>query len=249
MRILFVTQNDPFHIPFFFSELFKERPNYLEIVGVIVCPPMGKHSIFSLAKQMFMFYGFLPFVRVGIRYVLSLFSRPLVRLCRSHGVRVYFERSINEKPFLSFWESQHLDLIVSVAAPVIFKKELIGLPKHGCINIHHGALPFYRGMMPTFWQLFHGEKRVGITVHQINERLDEGPIILQEFLTVSEKESLESLIIRSKQAGAGCLLEAIRRINDGTVQYKENVATEGSYFSFPTRVQVHEFKRRGGRLI
>jgi methionyl-tRNA formyltransferase len=143
----------------------------------------------------------------------------------------------------------NLDLIISVAAPVIFKKGLIELPKHGCINIHHAPLPEYRGMMPNFWQLYHGEKSVGMTIHEINPGIDDGRIILQKGVDILPGETLDSVIKRTKRIGAHFMIEAIKLIKSGNVDYKKNLATEGSYFSFPSREDVKEFKRRGKKIM
>jgi methionyl-tRNA formyltransferase len=140
-------------------------------------------------------------------------------------------------------------LIVSVAAPVLFKRDLISLPRIGCINIHNAKLPKYRGMMPNFWQLYHREKTTGITIHEINPKIDDGRILLQDEMEISEDETLDSLIRKTKKAGAHMMIEAIRRIKQEDVRYLENPATEGSYFSFPKREDVKEFKKRGGRIF
>jgi methionyl-tRNA formyltransferase len=143
----------------------------------------------------------------------------------------------------------NLDLIISVAAPEIFKQEIIQIPKYGCMNIHNAKLPSYRGMMPNFWQMYHDEKRVGITVHEINPKIDDGRIILQREVDIEPEEKLDALIKRTKRIGAHLLIEAIDIIRSGNVTYKDNKSTEGSYFSFPTRKDVKEFRKRGKRII
>ena len=143
----------------------------------------------------------------------------------------------------------NLDLIISVAAPVIFEKDLIQLPKWGCINIHNAKLPKYRGMMPNFWQMYYGEKKAGMTIHKINPRIDDGKIILQKEVDIDPNESLDSLIKRTKKIGAYYMIEAINMIKSGNVKYLENDPKEASYFSFPTKDDVKEFKRRGKRIL
>jgi methionyl-tRNA formyltransferase len=126
---------------------------------------------------------------------------------------------------------------------------LIDLPRLGCINIHHAPLPRYRGMMPNFWQLYHGEKSVGITIHKINPKIDEGEIILQKQVPIKAGESLDELIRRTKQLGAHFMVEAIEMVRNGRVKFKENRPEEGSYFSFPTREDVKKFRAMGHRLL
>ncbi|MCK5915310.1 MAG: formyl transferase, partial [Deltaproteobacteria bacterium] len=210
---------------------------------------------------MYDFYGLVDFVRMGLKFmaykclaVISLFlplpgTYSLADLCRQHGAQVMLESDINANTFVSRLKAQKPDLIISVAAPTIFKQELIALPGHGCINIHNGKLPNYRGMLPNFWQMYHNEKAIGITVHEINANIDEGKIVLQEDVDILPDETLDSLIRRTKKIAARIMIDAVEKIRMGQVTYKENPAQEGSYFSFPTRKDAREFKRRGKRLL
>lgn len=261
LKILFITQDDPFYVRLFFEEFFARYPRLQEIAGVVIARAMGKKSYTALARQMYRFYGPVDFVRMGTRYAVKKLSaripgrfaknggRTLGQLCGQYGVPVIHESRINAPDFLKTVKAMNVDLIVSVAAPVIFKEAIIRLPRYGCINIHHAPLPKYRGMMPNFWQMYHGERRVGMTVHEINPKIDDGRIILQREVDIEPDESLDSLIKRTKRLGAHLVIDAIEAIRAGTVEYRENRAEEGSYFSFPTREDVREFKRRGKRIL
>ena len=104
-------------------------------------------------------------------------------------------------------------------------------------------------MLPNFWQMYHGEKAVGTTIHRINASLDDGDILLQRESPVEPGETLEALIQRTKRDGARLMIEAVEDIRDGRIQPLPNNAAEATYFSFPTRAQVREFKARGYRLL
>lgn len=261
LRILFITQDDPFYVLLFFEEFFKKYKPLDEIKGVVIAQAMGKKSLFKLAHQMYDFYGRIDFMKMGLKYAtyrllatVPNFLRKdgcfsLAQLCRHYGVPIIHESHINSKEFLHRLKGMNLDLIISVAAPVIFKRYLIQLPKYGCINIHNAKLPKYRGMMPNFWQMYHNEKGVGITIHEITPKIDNGRIILQKEVDIYPNETLDSLIKRTKKIGAHFMIEAINMIKTGNIKYVENIAAKGSYFSFPTREDVREFKRRGKRII
>jgi methionyl-tRNA formyltransferase len=222
---------------------------------------MGKKSKWDLAKMMYAFYGFVDFFRIGLRYFKvktlnklgQFYSKSewfdLRRLCEANGIEVVYQNDIHTPEFLDKLRRLNLDLIISVAAPTIFKKELIELPRLSCINIHHAPLPRYRGMMPNFWQLFHGEKTVGITIHKINPKIDEGEIILQKQVPIESGESLDRLIKRTKHLGARYMVEAIDMMRNGGIECKENRPEEGSYFSFPTKEDVRRFKAMGYKLL
>ena len=260
-KMLFITQDDPFYVRLFFEEFFKNYGSLNEIKGVVIAEAMGKKSLLALARQMYSFYGPFDFLKVGFKYMgyklLTGFngfwkntkSYSLAQLCKSYGIKVELEDDINSKKFLDYLKQMNLDLIVSVAAPLIFKKALIQLPRLGCINIHNAKLPKYRGMMPNFWQMYHDEKQMGITIHEINSKIDDGRIILQKEVQIEPNECLDSLIRRTKRIGAQYMIEAIDKIKSGDIAYIENDATEASYFSFPTRQDVRKFRAMGHKLL
>lgn len=258
---IFITQNDPFYVRCFFEEFFRIYPHIEEIQAVVIQNPMGKRSFFALLKQMYTFYGLIDFFRMGLRYFKTKSLNKLSyvypksewfglkQLCQAKNITVLYQNGLHQPEFLDELRRKDLDLIISVAAPTIFKQELIELPRLGCINIHHAPLPRYRGMMPNFWQLYHGEKSVGITIHKIDSKIDEGEIILQRQVLINPSESLDALIKRTKRLGAHYLLEAIKMIQNGRVRYKKNRPEEGSYFSFPKREDVRKFRGMGYRLL
>jgi len=260
-KLIFITQDDPFYVRCFFEEFFRVYPDLTEIQFVVIQKPMGEKSSRALMKQMHAFYGPIDFFRMGLRFLkvkgLSKLSHfhpssnwfALNELCEARNIRVLHQMGIHQPEFLELLRQQNLDLIVSVAAPTIFKETLINIPRLGCINIHHAPLPRYRGMMPNFWQLYHGEKSVGVTIHKINPKIDEGDIILQREVAVTPGESLDELIKRTKRLGAHYMVEAIEIMKNGEVRFKENCPEEGSYYSFPTRKDVRKFRKMGHKLL
>jgi methionyl-tRNA formyltransferase len=260
MRIVFVTQEDPFYIQVFFETLFKNYGNLREIQGLVLCRTMGR-SLWKLIKQMYGFYGPVDFLRVGTRYVknkvLGILLKRVVsktffdikHLCSHYNIEVIPCNNINDPAIIDRLNKMKLDVIVSVAAPHIFKKAILSVPKWGCINIHNAKLPKYRGMLPNFWNMFYDEKNSAITIHTMDLEIDKGKILLQREFEIQPEESLDQLIKRTKSLGALCLIEVLKGIREGTVQYKEPEKTEGSYFSFPTPSDVKKFRRMGKRLL
>jgi len=260
-NILIITQEDPFYVRLFFEEFFKLYSPLSEIKSVVVAPTMGKKTFTQLLKQMYDFYGPFDFLRMGTKYayykVCNSLSRHLsfkrfysiAQLCRHYKVPVRNCANINSEDFLKDLREMDLDLIISIAAPQIFKKKLIEIPTRGCINIHNAKLPKYRGMLPNFWQMLNGEKAVGTTVHRINAGVDDGEILLQRETPIERGESLDSLIKKTKRFGAGLIVETVRMIKTDTLSPMPNSKEEATYFSFPTKDDVREFKRRGHRLI
>jgi methionyl-tRNA formyltransferase len=173
----------------------------------------------------------------------------LSQACRAYGIPQERIGNPNETEFVEFVRHLAPDLLVSVACPYILKGPLLAIAPKGAINIHHAPLPRYKGMMPTFWQLFHGEKTVGLTIHYMVVRVDEGKALLQENQEIRPGESLDELIKRSKRRGAHCMAEVLRKIEAGKAEAVALEQTKGSYFSFPTAAEIREFRKRGLRAI
>lgn len=264
MNIILFTQDDPFYIKVFFQEFLSKYESLSDIKAIVISRPMGKKNIVKLAQQMYDFYGLADFIRMGMKYAyIRIMSHKRLRkktaeslpktyslkqLADSFGIKVIERSDLNSESFLGVMKSFNPDLFISVAAPIIFKEDLINIPKLDCINIHNSPLPKYRGMLPNFWQMFHGEESVGVTVHKIDKGIDTGDIIRQDYVPIEPADTLNDLIIKTKKYDAKMIIEIIKDYNKGSIQYKK-MEGKGSYFSFPTHKDVAEFKKRGKRLL
>ncbi len=263
MNIVFFTQEDPFYVKIFFDEFFRIYPRREDIRAIVISRPMGKKSTLQLARQMYDFYGFADFLRVGARYAFiklmgarkvrsasfgQVKTHTLKQLADSYGLKVIERSDLNSADFRRMIRQYDADLFISVACPIIFKKDLISLAKKDCINIHNAPLPKYRGMLPNFWQLYHGEEKAGMTIHRIAEGIDTGDIIAQQFVPIEPDETLHDLIIKTKKMGGRFMAETIEDYRQGRVRCRK-MEGEGSYFTFPCRADVHMLNKRGRRLI
>ncbi len=140
-------------------------------------------------------------------------------------------------------------MIASVAGPEIFKKGILEVPKVRCINIHSGRLPIYRGMMPNFWQLLHGEKHACITVHEMVEKLDAGGVLDTLEWELKEHDSLDRVTTGTKQDGARLMMKVILQLKNGEAVSTPLDMSKKKYFSFPQPKDVKQFRKRGHRMI
>jgi methionyl-tRNA formyltransferase len=261
MRIEFLTQDDPLYVLPFFDEFVRHYVSEFQILQIATSPVMGKRSRSQMIKELTQLYGPVGMVRLtarvaGARILGKLPKRAgasrystLSQLCHSHGILHEKIGNPNASEFVESVRRRGADLLVSVACPYILKAPLLTIAPKGAINIHHAPLPRYKGMMPTFWQMFHGEKSVGLTIHYMSARIDEGEALLQEKQAIEPGESLDHLIQRSKRYGAHCMAQVLRQIRDGRVERTPLDHSQGSYFTFPTAEEIREFRRRGNRAI
>jgi methionyl-tRNA formyltransferase len=254
LAIAIVTQDDPFYIAAFFGPFLDAAPGRGISTRLVVITSAFGESTGKLARRMWSFYGPVGFVRRALAYAAATLMdrvgrrpRTVEAIARAHGVPVRHVGNVNDPALVDDLMRMGLDVILSVSAPQVFKKDLLQVPAWGCVNIHAAKLPKYRGMMPNFWAFYHGDQSAGITVHRMDEALDRGKILLQGDVEIRPDDTLDDLMRRSKVEAARIAVDALARVRDGTITLRDYEG-EGSYFSFPTPDHVRELRRRGRRL-
>lgn len=249
MKVAIITEEDMFYVREFFIKFFPlaEKANY-DLSGITILPAFKKSTV-QLAKQMYGFYGFYHFMRIGFQYVWKKMIGTTIRsLSSDYSIALKDVSSVNSDEYINWIKENNIDVIISVAAPEVFKKRLLDSVPHGCINSHSALLPENRGMMPVFWGLFKGSKEIGITIHTMDEKLDQGDVILQNAVPVNQ-ESLHEMILKTKRMSADMMHEVLTELaSNGKIEMTP-MADGGSYQTFPTPAEVKEFKKRGKRLF
>jgi methionyl-tRNA formyltransferase len=109
------------------------------------------------------------------------------------------------------------DACVVAAYGRILPKWMLDAPKNGCINVHFSLLPKYRGAAPINWAIANGEHETGITIMQMDEGLDTGPILLQHATSIKASETASELGTRLSKLGSQLIIEALKGIEAGTI--------------------------------
>ena len=253
MKIIFITQDEPFYLNKSLKYLIENLPNYVEIVGCIVSDvsPFGKKESFvTKALNTLNIFGLSFFLRYSVKFLKSKLSRSSVKdLMKEKKINIIeLKKSINSKDSLDILKQLKPDLLISIAGNEIFKEDLINLAPKGCLNLHTAMLPKYRGLMPTFWALKNKEKHIGVSVFFVDEGIDSGPIIFQEKVEVLNKTQ-EQLIIETKKLGMIGIIKSIELIASGSYELLKNDEKNMTYFSFPTRNDVKEFYNVGNKFF
>ncbi len=250
LRVFFVTEDDPLYVIWFFNVFFAEYPREeFEICGITIERAFHE-PIWKTLRRMQVFYGLWAAFRQGLRFMNArLCGRSIEALATSAGVPVVPTRSVNRPEYIERVRAIAPDVIVSVAAPEIFKPEILGVPRLGCINVHSGRLPIYRGMMPTFWQMLRGEPAATITVHVMAEKLDGGDVLATQIFPIETRDSLDRVIKGTKCEAARLLVRVLRDLRAGRAQPTPLDMIQAGYFSFPKPDDVREFRKRGHRLL
>lgn len=260
LRIHIVTEEDPFYLPEFFREFFANlATDEFVVTGVDVTPPLNQKTPLALAKKLHGLYGSFDFLRLCLRYGVAkvkdvtlpttawLGTTP--RVAARFGVPSSVVPNVNAAEYVGRLRELGIDLLISVAASQIFRKDLLSVPRLDAINIHTGTLPQYRGMLPVFWQMYDGQAEIGITIHTMTTEIDLGEILLQRRVPLAGRTSLDAVIREMKRQGARTMLEILRRYRTGTVDRTPMDRSREGYRSFPDRTTSLAFRRKGYRLL
>ena len=155
---------------------------------------------------------------------------PVKEKALEHGLTVYQPRRAREPEFIGQMRALEPDVMVVVAFGQILPKELLDIPKYGCINVHASLLPKYRGAAPIQWAVIRGEKISGVTTMQMDVGLDTGDMLLKAEVPLAEDETGGSLHDKLSVLGGDLLIETLRGLEAGTIQpEKQDDSQTGEY--------------------
>ena len=133
----------------------------------------------------------------------------------------------NNDEFINEIRNMNPDLIVVVAYGKILPKEILDIPKLGCINVHGSLLPKYRGAAPIQWAVLNGDKVTGITTMYMDAGMDTGDMILKREVEIGEDETTGELWDRLATVGGELLVETVKQIEQGIAKREK----QGNDFS------------------
>ena len=134
-----------------------------------------------------------------------------------YNIPVFQPEKIREKEAADRLYEEKADIFVVAAFGQILPKEILEMPRYGCVNIHGSLLPKYRGAAPIQWAVLNGERQAGNTIMQMNEGLDTGDILAQESVLLEERETAGSLYEKLSQMGGSLLLKTLDLLEKGAV--------------------------------
>ena len=130
----------------------------------------------------------------------------------ANGIKVFQPKDASGAESVEHLKNIGADLFVVISFGQILKTAVLSLPRLGCVNVHASLLPKYRGAAPTNWAIINGEDLTGVTVMKMNEKMDEGDIILQKEVRIGR--GWNNIILSSKlsEAGSVALTESLEII-------------------------------------
>ena len=133
------------------------------------------------------------------------------------GLEIYQPEKIkNNVEFIEKIKKLEPDVICVVAFGKILPKEILEIPRLGCVNVHASLLPKYRGAAPIQWAVLNGDKTTGVTTMYMDEGMDTGDMILKQEIPIGEDETTGDIWEKLAKIGGSLLVETLKRIENGT---------------------------------
>lgn len=148
---------------------------------------------------------------------MKMIATPVKEFALEKNIPIYQPLKVrNNLEFIEEIKALKPDVICVVAYGKILPKEILEIPKMGCINVHGSLLPKYRGAAPIQWAVLNGDKTTGITTMYMDEGMDTGDMILKCEVEIGEDETTGELWERLSKIGGDLLVETLKQINQGT---------------------------------
>ena len=152
---------------------------------------------------------------VGRKHIITA---PPVKVCaQSHGIAVYQPNTLRDGKAEEILKEIAPDVIVVVAYGKILPKEILEIPKYGCVNGHASLLPKYRGASPIQWCIVCGEKETGVTAMLMDEGMDTGDILKTAQTEIGAEETAEELFDRLSVITAEHLVNTLADLEKGNI--------------------------------
>jgi methionyl-tRNA formyltransferase len=138
---------------------------------------------------------------------------PAVKLAAEQSeIPVFQPKRVREPESVAAIRAMGPDIIVVAAYGQILPRDILTLPKHGCVNIHASLLPAYRGAAPINWAIINGETRTGITIMQMDEGMDTGAIIAQDSIPIGPDDTAGEVTAKLSELGGSLIVDILGRL-------------------------------------
>ena len=159
----------------------------------------------------------------------ALHESPVKRLARERGLAIEQPRTLRDAALQAKLRALVADAMVVAAYGLILPAEVLAIPRHGCLNIHASLLPRWRGAAPIQRAIEAGDAETGITIMQMDEGLDTGPMLLAEREPIRADDTGGSLHDRLAVLGARAIVAALDRLREGTLRAQPQPADGVTY--------------------
>lgn len=169
----------------------------------------------------------------------KLLQTPVKEYALEQGLTVYQPQKVKTPEFVELLHELQPELIVVAAFGQFLSKEILELPKYGCINVHASLLPKYRGAAPIQYAIIKGEKESGVTIMQMDIGMDTGAMLDKVVVPIEENTTMGELHDALREHGAALLLQVIDKIAAGTAAAEPQDDAQATYATLLDRSMEH----------
>ncbi|MCF7869863.1 MAG: methionyl-tRNA formyltransferase [Candidatus Omnitrophica bacterium] len=163
-------------------------------------------------------------------YKNSFLDKSVKQLAESKNIPVIESRKANNPEIKARIKNIDPDVIISSDWETWISPDLTALAKKGAINVHDALLPKYAGFSPVNWAVINGEKSAGVTVHYIEEVLDQGNIILQEEVSMEEDDTIAEVLKKIFKKTSEITLKSLDLIEKDRVKPRKQDISQASFY-------------------
>ena len=154
----------------------------------------------------------------------------VAELASEHRIPVFAPTDVNHSRWVEKIKELSPDILFSFYYRQLIQREILDVPKAGCLNLHGSLLPKYRGRVPINWVLVNGEKETGVTLHYMTPRPDDGDIVAQKKISISDDDTGLTLHWKVAQAAEKLLDEVLPQIQNGNAPRIPQDHGKATYF-------------------
>lgn len=169
----------------------------------------------------------------------KLLQTPVKEYALAQGLTVYQPQKVKTPEFVELLHELQPELIVVAAFGQFLSKEILELPKYGCINVHASLLPKYRGAAPIQYAIIKGEKESGVTIMQMDIGMDTGAMLDKVVVPIAENTTMGELHDALREQGATLLLQVIDKLAAGTAVAEPQDDAQATYATLLDRSMEH----------
>lgn len=169
----------------------------------------------------------------------KLLQTPVKEYALAQGLTVYQPQKVKTLEFVELLHGLQPELIVVAAFGQFLSKEILELPKYGCINVHASLLPKYRGAAPIQYAIIKGEKESGVTIMQMDIGMDTGAMLDKVVVPIAENTTMGELHDALREQGATLLLQVIDKLAAGTAVAEPQDDAQATYATLLDRSMEH----------
>ena len=149
--------------------------------------------------------------------------------CQKNEINFNNPSNLNNQEEIQDFKLLSPDIVVVVAYGQLIPKAFLKLAKFGFINIHASLLPKWRGAAPIQRAIINGDKKIGVSIMKIQEKLDTGPILSSKQIDLDKNSTHGEVEKKLSLIGANLLVESLKSIENGTLKFVEQVSKDATY--------------------